>query len=191
MAEKNSKMDYSTVPKEKIDQIFSLWAMVGDVDQMKNAVKHGADPNFQFDNGATTLFLVTSTGKSELVRALIDLGARADLNCHDGIGPLTTCAFLGHHDVAQILLEAGADPFQKANNISPYDIAVHRKDELLVELFEKYTSAPANETLPENQPNNEKRSVFAAAKQWIAALFGRIGPRSDEREEKKVWPSLR
>lgn len=58
------------------------------------------------DRGATALMVVAAQGRIEVVRALLDRGAR--VNAEDRGGPLHAAARAGHADVVEVLIEQDA-----------------------------------------------------------------------------------
>ena len=197
MENKKLPVDYSGLTKEQLNTLFTGSAIAGNVSEMKSAVENGADPNYQFDNGATTLFLVvSSSGNRHVVKALLELGARVDLNCHDGMSPLFSCVIFEHYHAAHLLLEAGANPYEKGpTGVSPYDIAVHRNDYIFKEIFEKFGGPPADQ---ENsfwepataEPRPSRVPQIRDVIRRITAFFWRPRPESGETDE-KARPSLR
>lgn len=70
----------------------------------------GADPNIRGRKGATALWYAALSGRAEIVQLLVD--HRADLNVQEEVARsslLDSAASLGHIDVVEVLLEAGAD----------------------------------------------------------------------------------
>lgn len=97
--------------------------------------------NARDDRGNSPLLIATYAGRPEMVRGLLDRGARpnffeacavgleADVRrhlrespgearqwAHDGWTPLHLAAFFGHRETAEVLLEAGADVLAVSRN---------------------------------------------------------------------------
>jgi hypothetical protein len=89
----------------------------------------GADPNPAGANAATPLLLAIHSGRLDLVQLLLSRGARADGWNRRADGPpssvvsdpqpLHVAIQLGHARIAQVLLEAGADPGVAAPGLVP------------------------------------------------------------------------
>lgn len=87
-----------------------------DVDEMKQLLDAGADPNEQDLLGMTPLHITACRGCPDLVKLLIERGADLDITNRDGRTPLfSACTWSLHGDsdfaeCAILLLDAGADP---------------------------------------------------------------------------------
>ncbi len=84
-----------------------------DLDLCTEALKDGADPNVTLDQrGFTPLHFASGKGYATIAQALIDHGA--DVNYQNpvirGQSHLLLSLIYSHIDVAEILLQAGADP---------------------------------------------------------------------------------
>jgi hypothetical protein len=53
---------------------------------------HGVDINNQNDNGATVLMYAASNGKPEIVKLLVEMGAKKDLVTLDDFSAMDVCA---------------------------------------------------------------------------------------------------
>ena len=79
------------------------------VDAM-TAIASGVDVNASEPDGSTALHWASYTVDQELVRALLDAGARADITNNYGSSPLSEAVKLGNVDLVETLLGAGANP---------------------------------------------------------------------------------
>jgi ankyrin repeat protein len=68
------------------------------------------DVNAAEPDGSTALHYAVYSVDPELVRALLDAGAKADVTSLYGSTPLTEAVKLGHLEMVRMLLDAGADP---------------------------------------------------------------------------------
>ncbi len=68
------------------------------------------DVNAAEPDGSTALHWATYTVDHELVRALLDAGAKADITNRYGSAPLTEAVKLADVELVRMLLDAGADP---------------------------------------------------------------------------------
>jgi ankyrin repeat protein len=83
----------------------------GDVGEVRRLVEAGADVNWRDSVGETALFGACAWGRLEVVRYLLEVGARHDLReSFSGLTPLHWAASHGNIDTIRALLEAGSDP---------------------------------------------------------------------------------
>ena len=78
---------------------------------MEILLKHGADPNTYGRGGLTVLHKACKCGDAEVVKLLSKYGADLNIPCAPKLEQKTAlhyAAMMGHVDVAQALLEAGA-----------------------------------------------------------------------------------
>ena len=99
----------------------------GQIDLVQELLDSGNDPNEDAGpEGAYPLHLSALKGNKEIVRVLLDNGARIDLKAtnKDEATPLAWAAFFGQKDVVSLLIEAGA-PINAidANQYTPLDAA--------------------------------------------------------------------
>ena len=81
----------------------------GDLAGVRNCLARGADPNFRSAGQDPALAMASYLGHTEIVRALLNHGARVD----DGDAKtkqssLLLAAHVGHADIVKVLLDAGA-----------------------------------------------------------------------------------
>lgn len=91
-----------------------FFAQLGYADQIKRLVQDGVDPDWRREDGVTTLMMAAMTGRLEVMDALLDVGATADLQTPDGTTALlAACAYARTtRDTAgiELLLARGAQP---------------------------------------------------------------------------------
>ena len=86
-------------------------AMRGDLDQVRELLRSGADVNAPQSDGVTALHWAADNGDAALAGVLIYAGANlAPLTRNDAYTPMHMAARGGHAEVLAVLLEAGADP---------------------------------------------------------------------------------
>lgn len=85
-------------------------AQKGDVENVKNLLAKGADPNAQTSTGETALFFAAWKGHREVAALLVEAGAGTD--AQDGLGrtALAVAANFNRTEVVGELLKHGADP---------------------------------------------------------------------------------
>jgi len=104
----------------------------------------GAKINARNKNNETPLLLALRRKKIELASYLIDQGAKVNIVSNDGMSPLILSLY--HSDELTIkLLEKGADPNAKFNDLTPLDIALKNRRPSLVKLLKKYGAKPGVE----------------------------------------------
>ena len=86
-------------------------AMRGDLDEVRELLRSGADVNAPQSDGLTALHWAADNGDAALAGVLIYAGANmAPLTRNDAYTPMHMAARGGHAEVIALLLEAGADP---------------------------------------------------------------------------------
>ena len=86
-------------------------AMRGDLDQVRELLRSGADVNAPQSDGLTALHWAADNGDAALARVLIYAGANlGPLTRNDAYTPMHMAARGGHAEVIALLLEAGTDP---------------------------------------------------------------------------------
>ncbi|MFE1173975.1 ankyrin repeat domain-containing protein [Streptomyces sp. NPDC058773] len=90
-------------------------ALYGDeVDTVAALLRQGASPSAPDADGATPLYLAAVSGRSDIVRRLLEAGAAPDTESRGEPGseglPLCAAACWGHDETVRALLEHGADP---------------------------------------------------------------------------------
>ena len=86
-------------------------AMRGDLDQVRELLRGGADVNAPQSDGVTALHWAADNGDAALAGVLIYAGANmAPLTRNDAYTPMHMAARGGHAEVIGLLVEAGADP---------------------------------------------------------------------------------
>ena len=82
-------------------------AWADNVVEVERLLQRPQDPNFQHDDGTTTnLSMATEMGHLEIVRLLLEAGARIE---RSAINAFVGAACKGHIEIVRLLLEAGAD----------------------------------------------------------------------------------
>lgn len=91
---------------------------------------------------ASALYYASTWGQTDIVRVLLNAGARAGMVFESGKTCLHAAAMLGREDIVEMLLEAGADP-NACNNqgLTPLDVAeigVSNDKEALIRVLKRY-----------------------------------------------------
>ncbi|KAF2346625.1 Ankyrin repeat-containing domain [Trinorchestia longiramus] len=99
-------------------------AAKGAVEDMKQLLENGLDPNAKNQEGLTALHNSCIDGNPEMVKLLLEHGASVNVSDKDGWTPLHAAATCGYPDVVKSLLAAGADLLTlNGDGDMPYDIA--------------------------------------------------------------------
>jgi ankyrin repeat protein len=86
-------------------------AMRGELDEVRELLRSGADVNAPQSDGVTAMHWAAENGDAALARVLIYAGANlGPLTRNDAYTPLHMAARGGHAEVIELLVEAGADP---------------------------------------------------------------------------------
>jgi uncharacterized protein len=104
--------------RKKLQQRLMAAAGWGDVRQVAELLRAGADPNLPGPGGSTPLYRASVQNMAANVRALVAAGA--DPNLESGTGeeglPLCGAACWGHVAEVRELVSAGADPYLREDN---------------------------------------------------------------------------
>jgi ankyrin repeat protein len=99
-------------------------ATVGDVAEIRDALRDGIPVNTADSAGYTALHSALMNGNPQAVQVLLDAGADVAAVTSDGTTCLALAAGARHWDLIPMLLKAGADPNQRCpNRITPLYIA--------------------------------------------------------------------
>jgi ankyrin repeat protein len=85
----------------------------GDVAQVRQLIKSGADVNAPATDGSTALLFAAYDSDAEMIKALLGAGANPNLANHFGVTPLLQSSRYGDESSMEALLKGGAD-IQKA-----------------------------------------------------------------------------
>lgn len=87
-----------------------MWAAAdGDVELMRELLRHGADPRLQSCDAITALGCAAMHGKCEAIELLLSAGANANDRTYGGGTPLHLAVAMGMTDAAELLIKHGAD----------------------------------------------------------------------------------
>lgn len=126
-----------------------------DIDERATQIIHallkaGADPDFKSGSGTTALLVAVSQGATEIIKAL--LAAKADINLPNEKKkarntPLVTAIETEHSEIAQLLLQAGANPHQQNGyGIAPIDLANNKGLTKVVQQLQAQGAMPNTES---------------------------------------------
>jgi ankyrin repeat protein len=88
------------------------------------------------NTGKTPLHLAVISRRKDIIKTLLDHGAKANIQSNDGRTPLHWAAINGDCDAANLLLAAGAKINQcTKHNTTPLIFAAHNKEDAMVELL--------------------------------------------------------
>lgn len=116
-----------------------LAAQEGEYDKVKRLLLDGNDPNvFMPSNLVTPLAIAAQNGYFDIVKLLMDNGAKVDFN-KDGYTPLYRAIQEENYEIAQYLLDKKADiNFLQANEITPLFYAVYKNWPKMVNFLIKH-----------------------------------------------------
>ncbi|XP_068202328.1 protein phosphatase 1 regulatory inhibitor subunit 16B-like [Palaemon carinicauda] len=105
-----------------------------DLDEMKDLLKNGADPNETNHDGLTALHQCCIDGSLDMVTLLVKNGANVNIKDRDLWTPLHAAATCGHFKIVSFLIKAGADLTAiNGDGDMPHDIA---EDEVMQQYLE-------------------------------------------------------
>ncbi|HYG36036.1 MAG TPA: ankyrin repeat domain-containing protein [Clostridia bacterium] len=97
-----------------VSQPIHAVAKGGDIETVKNLLRHGTRPNTRDGQGWTLLHHAAYNGKPEVARVLLDVGAKTHLKDRQGFTPLHWAVYEsagnpGSAETAKLLVARGAD----------------------------------------------------------------------------------
>ena len=96
------------------------------INEIKNAIKDGADVNYTTQQGYTPLYESVGTGNKEIVSILIEAGAKIDVDGDEYNGPpLVWAASKGDVDVMKLLIEKGGNINIQHKKDRSFDTPLH------------------------------------------------------------------
>jgi ankyrin repeat protein len=99
-------------------------------------VKKGADVNAKDDRGFTVLWFALKGGDEDVIRLLLDNGAKVNTStCKEGFTPLMQAVQMCCPSVVKLLLKKGSDVNAKKGDITPLTLAKARKSMELIHLL--------------------------------------------------------
>lgn len=142
------------------ESVFDLAAR-GDTEALEARVAEEPElVNASTDAGRTPLHYAASANRVEVIRMLVEAGARLDAQDETGMTPLHAAAFWGRRDAAGALLEAGADLHARDHfGDTPLHAAAIRNRPGLVEYLIQQGADPGLE-------NDEGRTPLEAARKY-------------------------
>ena len=116
-----------------------LWAAAGRLDQVKQGLQKGANPNQRSSGGESAISLAVGQGRLEVVRLLLEKRVSPDTKGFAGVPILFTAAKNGATEIVKLLLAKGAkaDVRESENGDTALMVAAARGDAELVRLLAK------------------------------------------------------
>lgn len=95
---------------ENLNLFLITSATKGQIEEVRKALKSGADINYKENQlGSTALIKASQKGYPEIVKLLIERGAKLDIQRNDGGTALHMAAQNGHAEIIKLLIEGGAN----------------------------------------------------------------------------------
>ena len=95
---------------EDIQKELRLAAEIGNVDIIQRVLSNFmVDMNYMTEGNGSPLILAARNGHKDVVKLLLDKGAKPNIASLHGITPLLWAAWKGHKDIVCLLLDRGAD----------------------------------------------------------------------------------
>ncbi|MDR0643701.1 MAG: ankyrin repeat domain-containing protein [Treponema sp.] len=120
-------------PVETRMPLFAV-CVAGNIEQVRSAVKAGADINAE-EEGISLLMFAVYMGNVDIVKALVDAGADVNFKNADGVTPILIAAYQGNSAIAKLLIDSGVHPEDKG--IATY-IAAMREEPDVVEVLQPF-----------------------------------------------------
>merc|ERR1712187_200231 len=120
---------------------FVLAARYGGLDDVREALAQGIEVNARSHGRATALLMASANGHVEVMKALLDARASAEMANEAGNCPLHWAALNGHVEACKTLLEARADGTARNEfGKKPFDEAFGRSFNEICELLAPATA---------------------------------------------------
>lgn len=103
------------------------------VDDVRNRIYSGANVNQKDDAGYTPLHCTANSGRTEIVKVLLENRASPNARDNSGRVPLHFACTQGHLEVVKLLVAAGADINASYKGISAIKMAARAKHQKVVE----------------------------------------------------------
>jgi ankyrin repeat protein len=120
-------------------------AGAGHLAMVKLLVEHGSDPNAPTRHGKTPFTAAVQNGNIELIKYFLTLGVDVNQQDEAGNAPLHYAILERHKDVAELLLEKGANaraPYHREKETeSPVALARRLKDERMATMLVAHGAA--------------------------------------------------
>jgi ankyrin repeat protein len=143
-----------------IDLLFASYH--GDLDEIADLFfKSIPNVNVKGKNNVTPLILASQQGNLDIVKVLLNSGARVDDIMTDGRTALLMACKNGHIEVVKLLLGRKANQFLKRNGISPRDIAKSNGHTEIVRILDLYKH---NAEIPEKVRGGKRRKTIRRGK---------------------------
>ena len=109
-------MDQASIAaaEAKLDKELFVQCGYGNVEQVADLLKQGANSNATNEYGVSALHLAARDGHLKLIQLLIENGARVNVRDHSGGTPLKDAAGSNSSEALKLLLKAGAEPDSSA-----------------------------------------------------------------------------
>lgn len=110
-------------------------ARLGNIEQVKAHIFHKSDLNKPGPRGMVPIAFATTHGQTEVVKLLLDAGAKIDIVDERGYLPIHFAAANGHIEIAKLLVKAGTklDTLTELDGIAPYQIAIAAREKEMAE----------------------------------------------------------
>ena len=165
----NSPVDFDSISHsnskevvriQKTDSNLSDASAIGDLLRVKELLSEGINPNSKDKTGKTPLHYAASNGRTEIITALIEAGAKINELDNDKLTPLNRAQFIGSEAAIKVLLENKAVAAEIINPATAKSIITATAEQVLqsieqdsLDLFKKQEELGFNfaSELPGNQ----------------------------------------
>ncbi|XP_072169135.1 uncharacterized protein [Diadema setosum] len=138
----------------------------GDIDEVRNLLESGVDPNMGNEDGLTALHQSCIDNNESMMRLLVEKGADVNVTDRELWTPLHAASTCGHRHLAQFLISRGAELLAiNSDGNMPYDIC---EDEATLDYIESQMATQGitqdqidelREVLP-NEMLNDMQTLF-------------------------------
>lgn len=142
----------------------------------------GANINKQYGNNReTVLHIACKNGQTDFVFYFINNGANVNIQCNNGSTPLYYACFYNRLEIAEILLENGADPYIRTiEEFTPLSICLEKRYYDICKLLLKYKTS----LITEKYDNNWRIIHYAVRNNWLGLVQFLANMKEIDLEEK-------
>lgn len=132
------QIDTPCTGEDHVESALGMACGQGKLEAAKLLIDHGANPNFQGNEGLCPLMVATVQGHLDIVKLLLSRGAQVDISAQHGATALSLASLHGNMDIMKVLIAHGADiNHQNKSGVTPMIAAAMKGHHDAVEVLLK------------------------------------------------------